>query len=492
MSVVAEARHGKWCSRMTELIESFGSIRAAFIEKAWRLKGVCASTRPNANGRTYPYEVLSRAVADYQSRILEGTSYGELEHPNSARGSAKDSAILITKMGFLNDCEVYMEATVLDSPDGKVIQSMLRAGGCVQFSTRGIGSMNEDGTVQPDYKIFAVDVVLNASNPDAHDVQAFFEDEPLLPVTHAGEPTAGLDANPPAKNKKRRRSPALDVIARRFNANHGTARETAVNTKPTLRGHDKMKGETPASNTVRGHDRSGGYKRYKADPTHGGAVVNEGWEDPFAVPDDVFEDFVSKNAEMFREAWQYYLAEGSGLGTASPPGYGKPAGLHQGEWKKPSKGVTFQKPKFSAPSKGLIGNHPLNEACRHLAECDVAHPMFGHALKLASKLHEASSTPSNYGGQKTTTKPEHDLASYGKSMQMAAGHLKSNPDKGMFGAFKSLGKMVSKAHRDAMKATKESADDDDARLADMRREQKESINFQMQRFDDLNKFNQKG
>jgi hypothetical protein len=245
-----------------------------------------------------------------------------------------------------------------------------------------------------------------------------------------------------------------------------------------------MKGETPASNTVRGHDRSGGYKRYKADPTHGGAVVNE---------EEVFRAFCEENPDLYETffgAFDNYLQEAR-LGTASPPGYGKPASLGQGEWKRPSKGATFggEKPKFTAPKKGPIGNHPLNECCRNLAECDVAHPMFGHALKLASKLHEASSTPSTYGGQKTTTKPQHDLSSYAKSMQMAAQHLKSKPDNGMFGAFKALGSMVSKAHKDAMKTMKESANNDGYRLADVRREQKESLDFLMSRFDEINNFN---
>jgi hypothetical protein len=238
-----------------------------------------------------------------------------------------------------------------------------------------------------------------------------------------------------------------------------------------------MRGETPAAQSL----------RKKNTPVRIGETFLD------EIPEDVFADFVSKNVELLHVAWDNYLQE-AGLGTAIPPGYGRPAGLHQGEWKKPSKGAIFggERPKSTAPSKNPVGNHPINEACRHLAECDVAHPMFGHALKLAAKLHEASSTPSTYGGQKTTTKPQHDLASYGKSMQMAAQHLKGKPDNGMFGAFKALGSMVSKAHKDAMKATKESANDDGSHLADVRREQKESIDFQMQRFDDLNKFNQKG
>jgi hypothetical protein len=470
---------------MTELIESFGLIESVFEERAWRLKGICASTRPNRNGRNYPYPVLSKAVSDYQARISEGTSYGSLEHPKTAQGSAKDSAILITKMGFMNDDEVYMEATVLGTEDGKTIQAMLRAGGRVQFSTRGVGAINEDGTVQPGYQIFAVDVVMNASNPDARDVQAIFEDEAPMPATHAGGPMDGLDANPPGRKRKRRddrlkglkEESALAKILRQVEENRKRAKVPAVNTKPTLKGHDNMRGETPAAQSL----------RKKNTPVRIGETFLD------EIPEDVFADFVSKNVELLHVAWDNYLQE-AGLGTAIPPGYGRPAGLHQGEWKKPSKGAIFggERPKSTAPSKNPVGNHPINEACRHLAECDVAHPMFGHALKLASKLHEASSTPSTYGGQKTTAKPQHDLASYGKSMSMAASRLKGNPDKGMFSAFKSLGTMVSKAHKEAMKATKESANGDQSRLAGVRREQKESIDFQMQRFDDLNKFNQKG
>jgi hypothetical protein len=149
-----------------------------------------------------------------------------------------------------------------------------------------------------------------------------------------------------------------------------------------------------------------------------------------------------------------------------PVGYGKPASLHQGEWK-------------------AIGRHPLNEALEHLASCNHTHPLFGHALSLAHALHEASSTPSTYGGQTTTTKPSHNLASYGKRMAIAARHLKSDPHPGMFGAFKSLGKMIAKAHKDAMKPINPEAK--------VRRQAiKEAIDFQMERFDELFRQRTKG
>jgi hypothetical protein len=368
---------------MTLLIEHFTPRVSPRIEngrKHFYLEGTFAKANiKNRNGRIYERPVLAAAISRYvHERVDTGRALGSLDHPNSSWVSLQNACIRILDLHFEGD-DVIGTAVVLDTDKGRELRGILEAGGTVGMSTRGRGSMNEDGIVGPDYQIIAVDVVSDPSIGEP--VNALYESGGPVPVTHAGEPMAGLDANAPAK-KKRRRRPALDEIIRRLNANHGMARGPAVTTQPTLKGNDNMKAETPASNTVRGHDRSGGYKRYKADPTHGGAVVNE---------EEVFQAFCEENPELYEAffgAFDNYLQEAR-LGTASPPGYGNAASLGQGDWKRPSKGATSggEKPKFTAPAKASAGNHPINEACRHLAECDVAHPMFGHALKLVKPDH---------------------------------------------------------------------------------------------------------
>lgn len=126
------------------------------------------SEKKNRNGRVYPREVLQEAVQQYQSNILEGCSWGELDHPEDLNVNFKRASHLITKLEMTGD-DVYGEATIMsETENGRILKEALRIGGKVGVSSRGAGDVREvAGTpyVEPGFRLITVDAV---SKPSAH------------------------------------------------------------------------------------------------------------------------------------------------------------------------------------------------------------------------------------------------------------------------------------------------------------------------------------
>jgi len=124
------------------------------------LKGVCADYKdPTRNGRFYS-EKLWRKVFD-DERIKEGlttkTLFGELDHPADRLESlAKEAAIVMTNYEFdESDKKVLGEFHILDTPNGRILKSLVDYGSKLGISSRGRGEINEkDNTVEEDSFIF--------------------------------------------------------------------------------------------------------------------------------------------------------------------------------------------------------------------------------------------------------------------------------------------------------------------------------------------------
>merc|ERR1712093_452560 len=126
----------------------------------------------NRNGRMYPVETLSREVGRYNENFVQkGRALGELGHPegptvNLDRVSHKITSLVREGNNFRG------KATLLDTPMGKIAQSLLGEGVMLGVSSRGIGSLKEDhsGTkvVGEDFQLAtAADIVADPSAPDA-------------------------------------------------------------------------------------------------------------------------------------------------------------------------------------------------------------------------------------------------------------------------------------------------------------------------------------
>ena len=134
--------------------------------------------KQNRNGRVYPRHVLSKEVERYnQSYVTKNRAFGELGHPDSPTINLDRVSHMITSLrpdgnNFIG------KAKILDTPNGKIVKSLLDGGASLGVSTRGVGSLkpaNGFQLVQDDFHLAtAADIVADPSAPDAF-VQGIME-----------------------------------------------------------------------------------------------------------------------------------------------------------------------------------------------------------------------------------------------------------------------------------------------------------------------------
>ncbi len=134
------------------------------------MKGVLQKANTlNQNGRVYPMGVLSREVQNYQRFIEEGRALGELDHPDSSVVELKNVSHIIREAHM--DGEVcYGTLEVLDTPNGRILKSLVESGVKIGISSRGVGSTKTEGghqVVQDDFQLICWDIVSEPSTPGA-------------------------------------------------------------------------------------------------------------------------------------------------------------------------------------------------------------------------------------------------------------------------------------------------------------------------------------
>jgi hypothetical protein len=123
----------------------------------------------NQNGRIYPIHVLEREVRNYQKFIVENRALGELDHPDSSVVNLKNVSHVI-KEAYLEKGVVYGTVELLDTPSGKILQSLVESGVKLGISSRGVGSTKKQGDyhiVQDDFQLICWDYVSEPSTPGA-------------------------------------------------------------------------------------------------------------------------------------------------------------------------------------------------------------------------------------------------------------------------------------------------------------------------------------
>ena len=125
----------------------------------------------NRNGRVYPQHVLQKEVDRYnRDYVQKNRAFGELGHPDSPTINLDRVSHMITKL-YPDGNNFIGKAKILDTPNGKIVKSLLDGGASLGVSTRGVGSLrphNGYQQVQDDYKLAtAADVVADPSAPDA-------------------------------------------------------------------------------------------------------------------------------------------------------------------------------------------------------------------------------------------------------------------------------------------------------------------------------------
>ena len=123
----------------------------------------------NQNGRIYPREILEREVRNYQKFIKENRALGECDHPDSSVVELKNASHIIRE-ARMDAGTCYGTVELLDTPSGKILQSLVESGVTLGISSRGVGSTNRDGdydVVQDDFQLICWDYVSEPSTPGA-------------------------------------------------------------------------------------------------------------------------------------------------------------------------------------------------------------------------------------------------------------------------------------------------------------------------------------
>ena len=120
----------------------------------------------NKNKRSYPFDVLDENVGKLQEAIGQNGLIGELDHPSDSIIHFKDASHKINKLWW--DGKVLMgEGSVLNTPMGKLLRSLINDGVRVGISSRGVGNgkVNEDGilVIERGYKLITFDCVADPS-----------------------------------------------------------------------------------------------------------------------------------------------------------------------------------------------------------------------------------------------------------------------------------------------------------------------------------------
>lgn len=134
------------------------------------MKGVLQkSDTLNQNGRVYPDVILSREVRNYQKFIQENRALGELDHPDTSVVELKNVSHIIRE-AYMRNGVCYGTVEILDTPSGKILQSLVESGVTLGISSRGVGSTRHEGdhdVVQDDFQLICWDFVSEPSTPGA-------------------------------------------------------------------------------------------------------------------------------------------------------------------------------------------------------------------------------------------------------------------------------------------------------------------------------------
>jgi hypothetical protein len=127
--------------------------------------------KKNRNGRVYPFDILNKEVGRYNNEYVnKNRAFGELGHPDSPTINLDRVSHMITSL-HPDGNNIMGKAKILDTPNGKIVKSLLDGGASLGVSTRGVGSLkphNGYQLVQDDFHLAtAADIVADPSAPEA-------------------------------------------------------------------------------------------------------------------------------------------------------------------------------------------------------------------------------------------------------------------------------------------------------------------------------------
>ena len=162
----------KLITEITEEVEYLSEAKESG-EKEHYIHGIfLQGNMKNRNGRIYPIHILDKEVERYMKEMVKNSrAFGELGHPaGPAINLDRVSHIIID---LKKEGHNYIgKAKLTETPMGNIAKGILKSGGKIGVSSRGMGSLKpgKDGImeVQGDYRIAtAADIVADPSAPHA-------------------------------------------------------------------------------------------------------------------------------------------------------------------------------------------------------------------------------------------------------------------------------------------------------------------------------------
>jgi hypothetical protein len=161
------------------LEENVGGKRTLYIEGNFMM-----GDKPNRNNRIYPMRTLRNAVSTYNENYIKTKrSLGELNHNSTPSIDLTKVSHIITNLEEKGNY-FYGKARILNTPLGKIAQSLIDEGVVLGVSSRALGSVrpNNEGynIVGDDLMISTVDIVADPSVGAAAFVNGIYEGKEWL------------------------------------------------------------------------------------------------------------------------------------------------------------------------------------------------------------------------------------------------------------------------------------------------------------------------
>ena len=135
------------------------------------VEGILATAEvKNGNGRYYAKDLWEREMNNYSQSIKERRAMGELDHPESQVINLKNVSHFISEYWWDGD-NVMGKIEILPTPSGNILKELIKAGVTVGVSSRGMGSLEQNGSVmevQDDFELLCWDFVSTPSNPGSY------------------------------------------------------------------------------------------------------------------------------------------------------------------------------------------------------------------------------------------------------------------------------------------------------------------------------------
>ena len=147
---------------ITEVSYDF-QISESVKDKTLDIVGIFSSAElENNNKRRYKKDILEREIGKVQEKVEKKSLWGELGHPPNPEINPDKIAILTTMLEWKGN-DIYGKAKVLDTPMGNIARTLIKEGN-MGISSRGLGTVADDGYVNEDFNLITWDLVTDPSN----------------------------------------------------------------------------------------------------------------------------------------------------------------------------------------------------------------------------------------------------------------------------------------------------------------------------------------